>query len=80
MKWEEQAKQLMNGTMGDSLRSVIDSETGRNLAKAFNGQAVEQAAKEGDTKALSVLLKQVLETPEGKRFAEQIQRTVNNGQ
>lgn len=79
MNWEEQAQQLMKGTMGDSLRSVIDSETGRQLAQTLNGHAVEQAAREGDAKALSSLLKQVLATPEGKRFAEQIQRTVNNG-
>lgn len=79
MKWEEQAQQLMKGSMGDSLRSVIDSECGRELAKNFNGKVVEQAVRDGDTKALTALLKQVLESPEGKRFAEQIQRTVSDG-
>lgn len=80
MKWEEQARQLMNGEMGKSFQSLMDSETGKAVARSMDGSAVEAAAKTGDTKALAALLKNLLETPEGKAFAEQVRKTVKHGE
>lgn len=80
MKWEEQVRQLMNGEMGKSLQSIMNSETGKALAKKMDGNAVEAAAKAGDTQALASLLKNMLETPEGKVFAEQVRKTVKHGE
>lgn len=80
MNWEEQARKLMNGEMGKSLQELMNSETGARLAHSLDGKAVEEAAKAGDTTALTNLLKGMLKTPEGKAFAEQVRKTVNHGQ
>lgn len=80
MNWEEQARDLMKSEAGKSLQSLMNSETGARLAQSLDGAAVEQAARSGDPKALSALLKNILETPEGKNFAEQVRKTVKHGQ
>ena len=80
MNWEEQARDLMKSETGKSLQSLMNSETGARLAQTLDGAAVKQAARSGDPKELSALLKNILETPEGKAFAEQVRKTVNHGQ
>lgn len=70
----------MESETGKSLQALMKSETGARLAHTLDGAAVEQTARSGDTKALSALLRNILETPEGKAFAEQVQKTVKHGQ
>lgn len=77
MDWEKHARQLMKGEMGSSLQSILSSETGAKLAQTMDGHEVEEAARSGDTQALSEMLRKVLSTPEGKDFAEQVRKTVN---
>ena len=77
MDLEQAARQLRNGENGAALQKITESEAGAALAGRFDGAAIEQAAKSGDAAALSALLKGILSTPEGARFAEQVQRAVN---
>lgn len=70
----------MHGAAGEKFQSIINSKTGEQLAKTLDINEIEKAVHSGDTKVLSALLKSVLETPEGKTFAEQVRKTVNNGQ
>lgn len=80
MNWEEQARDLMKSETGKSLESLMNSEIGTRLAQSLDGAAVEQAARSGDPNVLSALLRNILETPEGKVFAEQVRKTVKHGQ
>lgn len=80
MNWEEQARDLLKSETGKSLQSLMNSEIGTRLAQSLDGAAVEQAARSGDPKELSALLKNILETSEGKAFAEQVRKTVKHGQ
>lgn len=76
MDFENYAKQLMKGKNGGALQSLTQSETGAKLAARFDGAAIEKAAREGDKQALSQLLQGVLNTPEGRDFAAQVQKAV----
>ena len=79
MDLEKAARDLMNGKNGAALQKITESDQGAALVKKFDGAAIERAAKSGDSAALSMLLKQVLSTPEGASFAAQVQRAVKNG-
>lgn len=76
MDMEKYAKQLMEGKNGAALQKLTQSDTGAKLAAKFDGAAIEKAAREGDAKALSQILKNVLNTPEGRDFAAQVQKAV----
>jgi len=79
MDMEQYARELMNGSSGRALKALTESGDGAALSKRFDGAAVENAAKSGDTAALAALLKGVLSTPEGARFAAQVKKAVDGG-
>lgn len=79
MDLEKAARELMNGKNGAALKKLTESENGAALAGRFDGAEIERAAKNGDTAALSKLLRQVLSSPEGASFAAQVQKAVNGG-
>lgn len=60
----------------ESLERLAQSESGAKLAARFDGEAMESAARKGDMKALSSMLRDILATPEGKEFAAQVQKAV----
>ena len=76
MDMEKYAKQLMQGKNGAALQKLTQSDAGAKLAAKFDGAAIEKAAKSGDAKALSDILKSVLSTPEGQNFAAQVKKAV----
>lgn len=78
MDMEKYAKQLMEGKNGDALKKAVQSDAGARLAARFDGAAVEKAARDGDSEALSGLLKNILSTPEGRDFAAQVQKAVRD--
>lgn len=80
MDWEEKVRDLMKSGAGKDLQSLMNSEAGERLAKTMDGSSVERAAKNGNAQELAAILKNVLSTPEGKAFAEQVRKTVKNGQ
>ena len=79
MDLEECARQLMEGRQGDALKKLTESEAGAKLAARFDGAEVERAARAGDSASLSKLLGAVLSTPEGRAFAEQVRKAVDQG-
>ena len=77
MDWETYAKRLMEGADAQVLQQLTTSEVGASLAARVDGAAIEKAAREGDTAALTAALKDILGTPEGRRFAAQVQKAVD---
>lgn len=76
MKFEDQAKEFMEGADRAALEKVAQSAAGERLAACVDAGKIERAAREGDMKVLSSLLKDILATPEGKTFAAEVQRAV----
>lgn len=76
MDMQEYARRVMQGKDGAALDALTQSETGARLAAKFDGAALEAAARSGDMQTLSKLMKQILDTPEGRRFAAEVQKTV----
>jgi len=60
------------------LRSAAQSEAGQKLMQRLDTEAVERAAKSGDTAALQRILSQVLSTPEGRELAQQVQKATHH--
>lgn len=79
MDLEKYAKQVRQGEKGGQLDQLARSTDGEKLLSGLDKQALEKAAREGDMRSLSRLLQGVLSTPEGKRFAQQVQKAVQDG-
>lgn len=56
------------------IKRLADSEEGRRIGRLVDGQAIEAAARSGDSAALKALLAQVLSTEDGKKLAESVTR------
>ena len=76
MELEKYAQEWMRGESGAALRKLMDSETGAKLAAQVDSEKIQRAAKAGDTKALEEVFRSVMSTPEGKAFAQQVQKAV----
>ena len=79
MYLEEYAKQVKQSQQGAALEKLTQSEAGAKLAAKIDGAKLEKAAQAGDMKALSQMLQSILSTPEGKNFAQQVQKAVKDG-
>lgn len=71
---EELGRELERQGKADRIRAIAESEDGQKITKMLDANAVESAAKNGDTEALKKLLGQVLNTDEGKRLAENVKK------
>lgn len=76
MDLEKYKRQVQQSDKGGALDQLARSEAGAKLAARLDGEKLEKAAKAGDMKALSDMLKGILSTPEGKNFAAQVQKAV----
>ncbi len=79
MDLEKYAQQIRQGEKGGQLDALARSTDGERLLAGLDKRRLEQAAKAGDMKALGQMLQGVLATPEGKRFAAQVQKAVQDG-
>lgn len=79
MDIEQLGRQLMNGKNAGELQRLASSEAGERLGAGLDGGAVERALRAGDTAALSDMLRGVLSTPEGRRFADQVRKAMDDG-
>jgi hypothetical protein len=77
MDIKKYGQEFLQGKNADALRKAADSEAGRRVAKMLDPSEVERAAKDGDTRALEDILRQVMSTPEGKSLAEQVKKAVS---
>lgn len=57
-----------------ALRRLADSAEGQKLGSLVDGEALEKAVRGGDTAAMQRMLAQVLQSPEGRKLADQIRR------
>ena len=57
MDLEKYAQQVKQSEQGAALEKLTQSEAGAKLANKLDGAKLEQAAKAGDMKALSAMLK-----------------------
>lgn len=76
MDIEKLGRELEKSGKADKLKAVADSEDGRRLAEMLDAGEVERAAASGDVRALQGILRQVLQTDEGKRLARQLGETM----
>jgi hypothetical protein len=60
----------------DRIKAAADSPEGRRISASIDQQAVEKAAREGDSAALKDILTQVLSTPDGKALAEKLRQAM----
>ncbi len=78
MDLEGYAKMVRQGDSGAVLDALARSGEAEKVLAGLDKRKLEQAAKAGDMKALSQLLRDVLATPEGRRLASQVKRAVNS--
>lgn len=76
MDLEQYAKKVRQGEKGSALDALARSADGEKLLAGLDKKRLEQAAKAGDMQALGQLLQGVLASPEGRRFAAQVQKAV----
>ena len=79
MDLEQYAKKVRAGDKGAALDALARSEDAGRVLAGLDKREMEKAAKAGDMKALGQLLQGVLATPEGKRFAAEVQKAVRDG-
>lgn len=76
--FEQLGRELERRGKTEQIKQLAESEDGVKLAKLIDANAVEQAAKSGDSEALRSLLGSLLSTQEGKRLAESVRRMMEN--
>lgn len=72
--FEHLGKELERRGKTEGIRAIAESPDGQRLKDMIDADAVERAAKTGDGAALQGILKNVLETEEGRRIAESIRK------
>ena len=76
MDLEKFARQVRDGEKAAALDDLARSRAGAQLAARVDGEKLTQAAKAGDMQTLGRMLQELLSTPEGKSFAQQVQKAV----
>lgn len=75
---EEIGRELEKRGQVEAIKKLAASADGQKLGGMLDRQAVEKAAKSGDTEALRQMLSRVLETSEGRRLAENVKKLLEN--
>ncbi len=71
---ETVAKELAASGRRGELEALASSADGQKLGGMIDGAALEKAVKSGDTAALKSALARLMETPEGRRLAQDVGR------
>ena len=58
----------------EGIKRLAESDIGQRISRMVDAQAVEAAARSGDSQSLQQMLSQVLSTDEGKKLAESVQK------
>ena len=58
----------------EDIKRLAESDIGQRISRIVDAQAVEAAARSGDSQSLQQMLSQVLSTDEGKKLAESVQK------
>ena len=71
-EWEKLGDRWLSGKDADAVRGLADSGEARRLREKISPARAEQALRSGDPEQVKALLRQILETPEGRALAERI--------
>ena len=77
-RFEDIGRELEKTGKADKIKQLANSEDGRKLSQIIDQKAIEDAARKGDSTALSGILSQVLSTDEGKRLAASLQQLMRD--
>lgn len=75
-EFEKLGKELERQGKTEKLKSLADSDEGRAVSRMVDADALRNAAKSGDAKALKEILSQVLSTSEGQKLAENLKNAM----
>lgn len=76
--FEKIGRELEKRGKTKDIKALAESADGQKLSRMIDPQAVERAAKSGDTEALRSLLGSLLSTAEGQRLAENVRRLMQD--
>lgn len=75
---ENIGRELERMGKGDAIKKLASSADGKRLSGMIDPQAVEKAARGGNAEELRSMLGKILETPEGKRLAENVKKMMED--
>ena len=73
---ERIAQELERSGKAGDVRALAESPEGQRLREMLDGEAIEKAAREGDSAALQGMLRQVLATQEGQTLAQRLRKVM----
>ncbi len=76
--FENISRELERRGKADAIKKLASSPDGQRISGMIDPQAVEKAARGGDAESLKNMLGKILETPEGKRLAENVRKMMEN--
>ena len=76
--FEALSRELERRGKTEEIKKIAQSSDGQRISGMIDPQAVEKAARGGDTESLKNMLGRILETPEGKRLAESVKKIMEN--
>ncbi|MDY4488838.1 MAG: hypothetical protein SPE18_12445 [Candidatus Limivicinus sp.] len=76
--FEQLSRELERRGKTEEINKLAQSRDGQRISGMIDPQAVEKAARGGDTESLKNMLGRILETPEGKRLAESVKKMMEN--
>ena len=74
--FESLSRELERRGKTEEIKKIAQSSDGQRISGMIDPQAVEKAARGGDTESLKNMLGRILETPEGKRLAEKLKKAM----
>lgn len=76
--FEQLSRELERRGKTEEINKLAQSRDGQRISGMIDPQAIEKAARGGDTESLKNMLGRILETPEGKRLAESVKKIMEN--
>lgn len=71
---EKIGEELQKRGQAEKLKTLADSADGKKLSGMVDRRALAEAAKKGDAEALRAMMSRLLQTAEGQRLSEQVQK------
>lgn len=72
--FDKLSKDILKTRQGE-LQSVVNSDEGKNISKAVDGNALKKAVSSGDTATVNKIMTQFMQTGEGKALVERINKS-----
>lgn len=76
--FEALGRELERRGKTEQIRRLAESADGKSLGAMIDAEAVEKAARSGDSEALGRILRRVLSTGEGQRLAADIRKLMKD--